>query len=186
MIFTLSFKFRYYYMNKYGMIHPSFRILNKLDVYLIREYEENLPKNLLDWIYHPSEEKTKEEIMKAINPNKEHTYVVKSERNLPDNQKTVFKVRYLTMAEQAEIRDSLYNVRGVGKARSERFQTGTADLETLKKGLKGWENFTDEEGKPLTFNASLITEMLNLIPPDARSELAAHIRGESEVSEGEE
>lgn len=146
----------------------------------------NFPEQLIDWLTPNQTKKTKEEIMKAINPSKVHDYVCKPERGLSSSEQTVFKVKYLTVNQTAELRDEIYTVKGVGKARSEKLQTGTVDMKTLKLGLVGWANFKDEEGKEVVFDKNKIVDMLDMIPPEARTELAGHIRGESELTEGEE
>ena len=60
--------------------------------------------------------------MKAINSKTPHEFVTKAEKKLPPEKQTSFKVRFLTASQQAEIRDTLYNVSGLGKARKERNQ----------------------------------------------------------------
>lgn len=182
-----AFYYRNFSFDKTGNLVPNRFILFilKIDKICIKEVTENLPKNFLDWMIHPEEKQTKDNIMKAINSKTPHEFVTKAEKKLPPEKQTSFKVRFLTASQQAEIRDTLYNVSGLGKARKERIQTGTADLQTLKYGLVGWSNFLDDNGSPVNFDLGKIDDMIDMIPPEARSEIASHVRGESEVTEGE-
>jgi len=114
-----------------------------------------------------------EEPMKGIRYDKPHTYVCKCDLKKPEEEQTKFKVRFLTAPEQAELRDMIYNVQGFGDKRNERFLSGTIALEALKIGLKGWENFTFEDGEPIPFNV----DNFSCIPPSERDEIANYIRG---------
>ena len=112
--------------------------------------------------------------MKGVRFDKPHDYVCKGDRDLPREQQTVFRVQYLNAKEQAELRDMLYGVSGMGETRSEKFLTGTVALKALKFGLKGWDNFNyDDTGEPIPFNE----ENFSCIPPKERDEIATHIRG---------
>lgn len=180
----------FYYQKMYfkNNLFPNRLILFfwNLEKIIVNDVYIHFPEQLIDWLIPNQTKKTKEEIMKAINPSKVHDYVCKSERGLSSSEQTVFKVKYLTVNQTAELRDEIYTVKGVGKARSEKLQTGTVDMKTLKLGLVGWANFKDEEGKEVVFDKNKIIDMLDMIPPEARTELAGHIRGESELTEGEE
>jgi len=140
---------------------------------------ENLLTDYISWLA-PKELK-----MKAINPNATHEYTCKCDKSVED-EKTVFVVKYLTVAQNAHIRDELYSVRGIAQKREERILAGTSEMEVLRLGLKGWKNFQDElTGEEVHFDDKDMSKNLDRIPPEARSELADHIRGESTLSEGE-
>jgi len=123
--------------------------------------------------------------MKAIEPGKQVEFICKSERDLDKKEQTIFLVEYLTASENAKLRDDLYDVTGAGKARKETLKTGTVELKALRMGLKGWKNFTDAKGEQISFNIDKIDDMIDMIPPEARSEIADFIRGESALDEGE-
>ena len=42
-----------------------------------------------------------------------------------------------------------------------------------------------EDGKPIKFDPTRVEDMVAMIPPPARSEIANFIRGESDLDEGE-
>jgi len=112
--------------------------------------------------------------MKGIRFDKPHEYVCKADRKSPKADRTAFEVRYLTADEQAEIRDAMFNVTGIGNARREKFLTGSSALMALKKGLLGWKNFVyADTGEKIEFNV----ENFSCIPPAERDEIANYIRG---------
>lgn len=123
--------------------------------------------------------------MKAIDPEKIIDFIAKKEQGdkVPEEEKTVFKVKMLTAREGAELRDDLYNVSGSGKEREEKLKSGTIELKALRKGIKGWENFQDDDGEEIEFDSGKIDKMLDKIPPDIRMELADFIRGESSLAD---
>jgi hypothetical protein len=178
--------FKNFYINRYGVFHPFFKTLFKYDAIVMKDLVVNLPISLLGMINPYLELNQKDKTMKAIDPRKPHEFVVKSERDLPKDQQTVFLVKYLTAHQQFELRDEMYQVKGIGKARNEKFLTGTMERKTLKLGLVGWKNFTDDSGSQLEFKSNDLDNMLDYVPPTARAEIASHIRGDSELDEGEE
>lgn len=124
--------------------------------------------------------------MKAIDASKEYEFVVKDERTLPESDRTVFLCKYLDSSTAAALGDSIYKVSGTGSARQEKLLSGTQQQTILKTCLKGWKNMVDDEGEPIAFDSKKPIEMIDMIPPKYRSEIADFIRGESEATEGEE
>lgn len=119
-------------------------------------------------------------IMKGVRFDKPHEYVCKCDIKKSKDERTSFKVRFLTAPEQADIRDAMYAVSGVGNARKERFLTGSSSLLALEKGLLGWENFNYEDsGEKIEFSS----ENFSCIPPAERDEIANYIRGIEEEAE---
>lgn len=180
------------YYNKNGIFNIFwYRLMNRLCMNIYDDVD-SLNKEFINWILPEENKQEKENYMKAIDPTQEHDYICKMEQKLIDTSKmskdeaTVFKVKYLTSREQAELRDNIYKVSGVGQKRSEKFGAGTMDLDTLRKGLKGWSNLTDSKGNQVAFESGKMDVMIDKLPPDVRSDLASHIRGESELDEGEE
>ena len=124
--------------------------------------------------------------MKAIDASKVYEFVVKDERDLPKKDQTVFLCKYLDAPTGAALGDMIYDVRGVGAQRKETLRTGTQQLTILRKCLKGWTNMRGENGQEVTFDEKRVDDMIDMIPPKYRPEVTDFIRGESEVSEGEE
>lgn len=174
-------------------LFPSLLIkkLWNIESIIIRDIFIHLPSSLIDWIQPSLEQKTKEEYMKALTPNAVIRHVCKDDlentKKNPDEKKneTVFLLKPLSVQQQADLRDNMYKVSGIGKKRTEKFQTGTSEVDALKIGLLGWENFTNEKGDQVSFDKTNVSGMLEMIPADARTELAAKIRGDAEVDEGE-
>lgn len=112
--------------------------------------------------------------MKGKRFDKPHDYVCKCDAGLPVKEQTKFKVRFLTIKEQAELRDDMYRVSGFGEKRQEKLMTGSVALKALIKGILGWENFKyDDTGEDIPFNE----ENFSCIPPEQRDEIAGYIRG---------
>jgi len=112
-------------------------------------------------------------IMKGVRFDKPHDFVCECDKKLPKPEQAVFKVRFLTAEEQAELRDTMYSVSGMGANRSEKFLTGTVANKALEIGLQGWTNFKYEDGEDIPFSK----ENFSAIPPAERDEIANHIRG---------
>jgi hypothetical protein len=157
------------------------KIALKLSRYAMEAGEE-ITTEMVAW----STQITKEEIMKAIRADKAYPYVVKDERDDPESEQTTFMCRYIDPKTAASLGDQLYNVSGVGSNRRERLLTGSQQLKILKACLVDWKNMTDDDGKEIPFEKEKIVEMVGMIPPKYRRELADFIQGESEVEEGEE
>jgi len=112
--------------------------------------------------------------MKGVRFDKPHTFTCECDKDLPKEERTKFKVRFLTAKEQAGVRDEMYNISGVGTNRKESIRTGTATQIALEKGLIGWENFKYEDsGEPIEFSK----DNISCVPPAQRDEIANHIRG---------
>ena len=115
-------------------------------------------------------------VMKGVRFDKPHDFVCKCDSKLPKPEQTIFNVRFLTADEQAELRDLMYSVSGMGANRSEKFLTGTVANKALEIGLQGWKGFTYDDGADIPFSK----ENFSSIPPAERDEIANHIRGVEE------
>lgn len=127
----------------------------------------------------------KEQAMKAINSDIPHPYVCKDDRKLDPKERTTFMVKYIDPFSEANFGDELYGVKQQGKERKESIKSGTQKHEILKKFLCGWDNLPDETGEAVEFDASDMDKNLKRLHPAIRTEIADHIRGESEMTEGE-
>lgn len=123
--------------------------------------------------------------MKAIDNTKPHEFVCKAERKLPPDERTVFMVKYIDPYTDAKLQDQIYNVSGVGSNRKERLLSGTQAFEITKKFLCGWKNFLDENDDEVIFDEKSPEANIERLHPQVRRELAEHIRGDSDLEEGE-
>ena len=114
------------------------------------------------------------------------------EKDVPEKERTVFLCRFLDVKDAASITDDVYTARGFGKKREERLRAGTQDLTVLRKGLVGWKNFLDENGKEVEWEdpvgsiqkvKDVMDRNLNKIPPEQRGEIADFIRGASNIDQ---
>jgi hypothetical protein len=181
---ALSYRFQCWYLERYEL-RPFLKVLFRLDTYFFVETLQ-IPNTYLAWML-PDWDKTKDEtiMVKAIDTSKSHEYVTKTDQKLPREDQTIFLVRFLSAQQQFEMRDDMYQVTGIAKGRKEKFMTGTNERKTLNIGLVGWKNLSSESGNDISFDAKDMPKMLDFLPPDVRTELAQHIRGESELEEGE-
>jgi hypothetical protein len=195
LLYRLLFKFSIFcqkrIIEKYQTpIIPAIKKFHKLDLYIFQQFDELL-KNHKEWVLYPFDKKTKRQYMKAIDTKKVIDFVSKTEKKkvgsemVPNKDATIFKVKMVSTTQQAMIRDNLYKVSGTGKQRSEKFQAGTMNLDTLKNGLAGWENFKDDKGMEIAFDERNKEDMINMIPAAVAEEIANFVRGESELDEGE-
>ena len=116
-------------------------------------------------------------VMKGVKFDQPHEYISKCDRELPEEEQTVFMVQFLSAKQQAKLRDMMYSVSGIGNARSEKFLTGSAALKALQFGLKGWKNFKYEDtGEEIPFSE----DNFSCIPPAERDEIVNYIRGTEE------
>lgn len=130
----------------------------------------------------------------AIKPGEEFEVTLPSESDVKVEERTVFVITSPDVRDFARIQNELYDVRGIGKSRKERFRTGEHSLEILKLGLRGWKNFMDHDGKEIKWRDSgegntpqererILIENINRIPEANRAELVDLIRGEATASQ---
>jgi hypothetical protein len=123
-------------------------------------------------------------------------YIAKCERGEKSDFVT-WLIRPLTAKEQADIQNSLFQSKGVGKKRQEQFLTGTQGMLVLRKGLVGWKDFKFEDGSLVVWEDPKVEKTeegrdrimdrnLDCIPAVIRMELSDEIRGEAELGEDEE
>ena len=127
---------------------------------------------------------------------REREYILKAERELPEDEQTVWLLRSLDLDVSAQIQDRLVQLVG-SLAGDEEPRTlvfsGTQEVTILLNGLIGWRNFCEEGGAPIPFpdlgrfnrNRDALKEWLARIPPEARSELAQEIVGRSRLGQEE-
>lgn len=136
---------------------------------------------------------TEEDIMARIHgirPDQIHDYILKDQEKDSQEDQIIWKVKYLSVSDSAKITDMIYSARGFGKKREEVLKAGTQQLQILRLGLVGWENFKYDDGKEVEWEpvptggnlqqiARIMDRNLDKVPPEVRDELADHIRGSS-------
>lgn len=80
----------------------------------------------------------------AINPKATFEYVLEADRELPQDQQTVWILGYLTLGERAEIEDGIAFGDAEGRTN---YRVGSTKLETLRRALRDVRNFVDESGR---------------------------------------
>jgi hypothetical protein len=127
----------------------------------------------------------------ALDPKSTFPYVLLEDRSLPEDQQTIFQLRGLTVAEEAQVSDSMLLAHsGTDEVA---FRAGTQQLTVLRFGLRGWENFRTAEGEEVPFESTkghpkhVTDACLDRLMPKHRQELmnAVMDRGEIKADEGE-
>jgi hypothetical protein len=121
----------------------------------------------------------------AIDPGKTWDYVLKCDRELPEEQRTVFSLRVLTAKQLAELEDRAVRSDPAGNLE---YRTGTSTLQILKMGVTGWKNFRGADGSEIQFrenNGNPRDENWDLLRPEWRRELANAVTEQNRLSEEE-
>lgn len=125
--------------------------------------------------------------MIALTPKERFSYVLECDRNLPEDEQTVFELRPLSIAEETKVQDALFGGGDAGMT----MRTGTGQLMRLRFGLVGCKNLLDASGSEVPFETSkgsprhVTDAFLERLGPDARAELSDAIAERGEVSEAE-
>ena len=98
---------------------------------------------------------------------------------LPKEEQLVFLVQPISPDENAKLKDQSYKATGIGKKRAEYFVTGSVELQVIKKCLKGWKNFKDQDNKDVPFSWDNVA----YIPGDIITEISNFARGFLEEEE---
>lgn len=91
---------------------------------------------------------------RAIDPREPFDYILPEDRALPEDapDRTVWRLRALTPAEDARIQDRVAFGTNVGTDEQEvGYRSGSVSLETLRLGLVGWDKLLDGSGEPVKF-----------------------------------
>lgn len=126
----------------------------------------------------------------ALDPKSTFTFILAEDRELPEDQRTIFELRGLTVSEEAQVSDSMLMAHsGTDEVA---FRAGTHQLTVLRYGLRGWENFLDAAGQAVAYETTkghpkVVTDgCLDRLLPKHRQELVQAIldRGEINSDEG--
>ena len=121
----------------------------------------------------------------ALDPTRSVRYILASDRAVPSALQTVFLLQPMTVQQEADLKNKI-SVRNADGSMA--IRTGDLELETLRGGLVGCENFIGFDGKPVTFTLSggrVSDAFLNLIRKEWRAEIASAIYDLNDVSDAE-
>ena len=126
----------------------------------------------------------------ALDPKSTFPYVLKVDRDLSEDQQTVFDLRGLTVAEEASVSDSMILAHSGSDELA--FRAGTHQLTVLRYGLRGWSKLSDSTGAEVAFDQSkahprhITDACLDRLEPKHRQELMSAIleRGDIGAEEG--
>ena len=127
----------------------------------------------------------------ALDPKATFTYVLLDDRKLPEEEQTTFKLRGLTVGEEARVADSM--ISSIPGAEELSFRSGTHQLTVLRYGLRGWEGFMDSSKSAIEFEKTrthpktVTDDCLDRLSSLHRTEIVNAIleRGVVSVAEGE-
>ena len=127
----------------------------------------------------------------ALDPKATFEFILEDERKLEPEAQTVFKLRGLTVGEEARVADSM--ISSVPGEEELSYRSGTHQLTVLRYGLRGWSNFNDTNGSEVPFEIArsnprhVTDDSLDRLGSSHRQELVAAIldRGAISAEEGE-
>ena len=127
----------------------------------------------------------------ALDPKATFEFVLEDDRKLPEEDRTVFTLRGLTVAEEARVADNM--IASIPGQEELSFRSGPHQLTVLRFGLRGWKHFKASDDSDVPFelgrgNPRQVTDdALDRLIPRHRQERVAAImdRGSITESEGE-
>jgi len=108
-----------------------------------------------------------------------HPYIPKSDRDLPEEDQTVFHLKNLTQEQWDKV--CHHWARG-GEGYT---LLGPTATKILKMVLTGWDNYCDADGNPVPFNPHDMKANLNALSAGLRTELAGEVLDRNELTETE-
>lgn len=109
----------------------------------------------------------------ALDPKEIRRFVLKSEKELPTPQQTVFLISPMLFGFRSEVDDAL----GIGIGEVKNLSSQIVAI--LKRCLVGWENFNTADGTPVLFvknsSGGASDESLNRLRPEWRNEIGMEI-----------
>jgi hypothetical protein len=125
----------------------------------------------------------------ALDPKATFDYVLEDDRKLPEDKRTVFVLRGLTVAEEARVADTM--ISSIPGQEELSFRSGTHQLTVLRAGLRGWSNFSTSEGGEIVFEKTkshpkvVTDDCLDRLSASHRSELVSAIMDRGSITEEE-
>jgi len=130
--------------------------------------------------------------MIALDPRTTRNYVLTEDRELPESEQTVFKLKDLDEATLIRLMDSIEVTRGDdGESRISSGGMGTRVYTIVQAGLVGWRNLKDSKGNAIPFHKNEVTnriedDLLARLPWTAKMELANAIEAGAKLTEEQE
>lgn len=134
--------------------------------------------------------------MIAIDPEEVFDYVLKAERDKPEEEQSVFELGVLTSRQEAKLQDQAFSMSGATMVATT--PSGTMNLQTLRAALRNWRKVRARDGSEVPFECEgkrldVLGEQLDppsyktldRIHPDDRAELAQAIRNANRVTDDE-
>jgi hypothetical protein len=106
-------------------------------------------------------------------PGERIPYVLKSERDKEEGQRSRFFFRKLGYEERAAERDKIIGLNKKGQVNS--IQSNTVNLGLTLLSFDGWENVADGEGGSVPYDPSRKAEMFNLLSYEVQDELVEFV-----------
>jgi hypothetical protein len=125
----------------------------------------------------------------ALDPKATFEYVLEDDRTLPEEDRTVFTLRGLTVSEEARVADSM--ISSIPGQDELAFRSGTHQLTVLRYGLRGWANFNDPGGKEVIYDTvkgsprHVSDACLDRLLPKHRQELTSAVLERGSITEAE-
>jgi hypothetical protein len=130
--------------------------------------------------------------MIALDPRQTRNYILEADRELPEDQQTIFKLKDLDEGTLIRLMDSIEVTRGDnGEARISSGGMGTRVYTIVQAGLVGWRNLRDGAGNSIPFHKNEVTnkiddDLLARLPWTAKMELANAIEAGAKLTEEQE
>ena len=132
----------------------------------------------------------------AIDVDSIRDYVCKADRSLPKEEQTVWKIGVIDSVTMAKLDQLDVEFNPDSEEAKVKANLLGRELDYVRYGLKGFENFKDKSGveiKPLMNTIARAGESLQIIsdktlkriPPDVIRELAAAIKNDNKLSDAE-
>ena len=133
----------------------------------------------------------------VLDPKAVINYVLESDREKPESERTVWKIKPIAARQWARIKDRLAAVNtssdrgkdGDGDGTKVSVAMGMQETEAIRHGLVGWENLKVGNGTPFEFqpnaNGQISWDQLDWIRAKDREEIAGAIQGMTEPSDEE-
>ena len=125
----------------------------------------------------------------ALDPQATFDYVLEDDRKLPEEERTAFVLRGITVAEEARVADTM--ISSIPGQEELSFRSGTHQLTVLRSGLRGWRNFKSADGAEIEFEKArshprhVTDDCLDRLSSKHRTEIVSAILDRGSLTEEE-
>ena len=125
----------------------------------------------------------------ALDPRATFDYVLDDDKKVPEEERTVFVLRGLTVAEEARVADTM--ISSIPGQEELAFRSGTHQLTVLRSGLRSWRNFFAPGGdevecdKTKSHPKHVTDDCLDRLSSSHRTELVGAILDRGSLTEEE-